>query len=1299
MSNQLQITGGAKVRNLQGVITGTSGVLGSLGINVPDGIPQLDGSGKILVSQLPNSVMEYKGTWNVATNTPYLVDGVGNAGDVYIVTGAATGGTLHNFGAGNILFYNGDQAIYDGSLWQRASGSTGSVTSVAMTTPTGLSVTGSPITTSGTLAVSLSSGYIIPTTSFLNGLVPYTGATSDVDLGTFKLNAQSVGIKGTGGAGHLGLKHQSSAATASASESSLYANNNGDLAWKNDNLYTNTFITHGITADRAYTFPNTSGTLALTSDLSAYVPYTGATNHVNLGIYNLTADVLIGNQIKAATSSGININSSSGTQVALFGAGGGAGTTFYGGINGTSASLNGSGSTETLAINHSSGTGIALNITKAGNGEALYINKTSGTGNAATIIGNVSITGTGSFGSTLTANGVIVSGQLTLYSTITNGSYTYTLPSATGTLALTSQIPSITGTAYQVARFNSAGNNIEGGSIFDTGTSGGSPVGQVTINSRLTTNNYAEVNRYLSIIQNVDSSWALPSTGTSIEAFITSASGGLLVTDTAYLRPRKASDDTFKRFIIQGDDLILNDTTRRTLINKAGPTQTTTKLEVAGYTRFDSNVNLNGSLFFKATDASQPTYISESSGNLTALTSGQITLGTNSTSKFVFDVNGALNLGTSDNSNIININNQFTTLNPTMQGVHITPSIVSASPVIYTGVRSYPQFFLSGVGNFAEIKHFAALNASNTQNNASQIGLYIENLSSNGLAYGIQSLINSGTSRYNLYISGTANNYFKGRIGVDQTNPQYAIDVTGDVNVTGNFKVNGTNLTQGVSGGGTQHYIPKYTSATSVGNSAIYQAPASGHVLVNTLTDYSSSGGYLQVGGGFTTESFANIIYGSALYAGNSVYLKLVNGNTIQSTGDRTYFIENRVNSGATSANYYLNYWDGGTTQTRYTLDNTGLHTFSGAVTISGTLTGAGATFSTNVGIGLTNPQRLLEVYSTTADNHLRLSGSGPSVSMGEAITGSVYQAKFGLATASNQFVSGSVAGDFVISNQTGSTIWAYNSVEKMRLNTNGRLLIGTSTDNGSLLQVAGAATFSSSVTANNLTIGPSTTFSTLNFNYNGTNNKGGLAINYNTGEYQIWAGESSNGYFQTFYTNGSERMRITSGGNLLVGTTTDVGQKFVVNGGVATIDNYLTMRSTVNSTNYGLINEGNGLIKFAIIGVQNSAQITMSSGAYTALSDSTKKKDFELSTLGLNEVMKLKPTLYRFKTENNNVPKSLGFIAQEVKQVIPQAYVENGEGENKFIGLNFNPIVATLTKAIQEQQAQIEELKQLINK
>lgn len=199
MSQQIQITGGAKVRNLEGVLTGTAGVVNSLGINVPDGIPKLDGSGKILVSQLPNSVMEFKGTWNAATNTPTLANGTGNAGDVYLCNVAGT----VNFGSGPIIFAIGDQVLYSGTTWERASGATGTVTSVAVTeSGDALTITGSPITTSGTINIGFagtSGQYVngaggLTTFPSLTGFVPYTGATGNVNLGEFGLTSGFVGF-------------------------------------------------------------------------------------------------------------------------------------------------------------------------------------------------------------------------------------------------------------------------------------------------------------------------------------------------------------------------------------------------------------------------------------------------------------------------------------------------------------------------------------------------------------------------------------------------------------------------------------------------------------------------------------------------------------------------------------------------------------------------------------------------------------------------------------------------------------------------------------------------------------------------------------------------------------------------------------------------------------------------------------------------------------------------------------------------------------------------------------------------
>ena len=116
---------------------------------VSNGYASLDSAGKVPISQLPSSIMEYKGTWNAATNTPTLANGTGDTGDVYICNVAGT----VDFGAGPITFAVGDYVIYSGSIWQRSSGAVGTVTSVAATiTGDAIGITGSPVTTSGTLA-------------------------------------------------------------------------------------------------------------------------------------------------------------------------------------------------------------------------------------------------------------------------------------------------------------------------------------------------------------------------------------------------------------------------------------------------------------------------------------------------------------------------------------------------------------------------------------------------------------------------------------------------------------------------------------------------------------------------------------------------------------------------------------------------------------------------------------------------------------------------------------------------------------------------------------------------------------------------------------------------------------------------------------------------------------------------------------------------------------------------------------------------------------------------------------------
>ena len=106
---------------------------------------------------------------NAATSATNAANSYDSFDDRYL--GAkATAPTLDNDGDALLtgaLYWNtatDEMFVWDGTQWVTLAG-TGTVTSVAMTVPTGLSVAGSPVTTTGTLAVTYASGYAIPTTA------------------------------------------------------------------------------------------------------------------------------------------------------------------------------------------------------------------------------------------------------------------------------------------------------------------------------------------------------------------------------------------------------------------------------------------------------------------------------------------------------------------------------------------------------------------------------------------------------------------------------------------------------------------------------------------------------------------------------------------------------------------------------------------------------------------------------------------------------------------------------------------------------------------------------------------------------------------------------------------------------------------------------------------------------------------------------------------------------------------------------------------------------------------------------
>jgi len=158
-----------------------------------------------------------------------------------------------------------------------------------------------------------------------------------------------------------------------------------------------------ISTDTAQIFEDTGSAWSLIADATGsvigFVPYSGAINDLNLGSFDITADIGIFNQVKAVGSGGLSINANSSTQVALFGAGGGANITFYGALTGTSATF--SSSVTGSSLIKSGGT--ASQYLMADGSVTTLTNPVTGTGTTNTLpkftgastIGNSNITDNG----------------------------------------------------------------------------------------------------------------------------------------------------------------------------------------------------------------------------------------------------------------------------------------------------------------------------------------------------------------------------------------------------------------------------------------------------------------------------------------------------------------------------------------------------------------------------------------------------------------------------------------------------------------------------------------------------------------------------------------------------------------------------------------------------------------------------------------------------------------------------------------------------------------------------------------
>jgi hypothetical protein len=106
------------------------------------------------------------------------------------------------------------------------------------------------------------------------------------------------------------------------------------------------------------------------------------------------------------------------------------------------------------------------------------------------------------------------------------------------------------------------------------------------------------------------------------------------------------------------------------------------------------------------------------------------------------------------------------------------------------------------------------------------------------------------------------------------------------------------------------------------------------------------------------------------------------------------------------------------------------------------------------------------------------------------------------------------------------------------------------------------------------------------------------------------------------------------------------------------------------------------------------------SSTSYNTSSDYRLKENVDYEFNALERVAQLKPARFNFIADADTTVD--GFLAHEVSDIVPEAIhgekdAVDDEGNPEYQGIDQSKLVPLLTKAIQEQQTQIEQLKQEI--
>jgi len=266
--------------------------------------------------------------------------------------------------------------------------------------------------------------------------------------------------------------------------------------------------------------------------------------------------------------------------------------------------------------------------------------------------------------------------------------------------------------------------------------------------------------------------------------------------------------------------------------------------------------------------------------------------------------------------------------------------------------------------------------------------------------------------------------------------------------------------------------------------------------------------------------------------------------------------------------------------------------------------------------------------------------------------------------------IAGDTTGALALQTNNGTTAVTIDTSQRVLINATSASGFDSGADN----LIVGAGSGSNGITI----YSGNTSTAAINFADGTTGSDiyaGGITYNHNTNNLDLAT------------TDGSTRMRITSGGNFLVGGTTTIGDNGIL---LANADYTATYRSTGTAGAY--------VHAFAsdIGGTRTVKYAVYANGTVGAVSDQNLKKNIEPARNYLTDLMNIEVVKYNWISDSNTDHKELGYIAQQVETVFPSMVDEHtyNDGNGNSVTqkmLKKEVFIPMMLKAIQELNAKVD--------